>query len=322
MKILLVGTDIIYAKDICWGFEELGHTVKISDPFYINYLTWMLNFEPDIIMTFGSPASYPDLELLEIIGKRNLYCNAAYVHWETDGITRKNIEMDLIELTRPDVVFTICPEMLEVLRTENIKSHLLPFGFCPITHHPTVINEEYADKITFLGNAYPEVLFNMPDHFRARTINTLIKPLLQAGERVDIWGGNWRHSNVMKGVFDCDINEEWLHDSCPYEKTAEIYSSCFINIVPQNHDLSLTKRTYEILGSGGFILTFDNKEVKRLFTHQKELAVSSSPEQTLELLAYYKSNPDAYKSVRKAALEAAQNHTYKRRAEFIINNIG
>jgi spore maturation protein CgeB len=95
-------------------------------------------------------------------------------------------------------------------------------------------------------------------------------------------------------------------------------SDLFVNLVTQNHEHTITKRTFEILGSGGFALSSDNTAIRELFVPGRDLAVSSSPEQTLELVRYYKEHPDEWRKVRDSAVLSVQNHTYKQRAEFIV----
>jgi spore maturation protein CgeB len=320
MKVILFGIDNIFADDICWGFQSLGHEVLVKFPSSIKEFDQLIaDFRPEMIMTFGSPSYYQDSNLLEYIGKRHSNMNTTFVHWDTDGITWVNLEINMIQLLKPDIVFTVCPDMLEVLKQKNIICDMLPYAFSPQTHYPSPYNTEYAGMTTFIGCAYPEVVCN-PQHYRTKSIETLIKPLLQNGSRVDFWGDT-RHQYVLSQNFNCVLPDEWSHGRCLYQKTNEIYNSCFINVVPQNHEHHLTKRTYEILGSGGFILTYDTAGIRKLFTPQKELVVSSSPKQTLELVEYYRNNQIAYDEIRKNAVISAQNHTYKQRAEYIIRRI-
>jgi spore maturation protein CgeB len=90
-------------------------------------------------------------------------------------------------------------------------------------------------------------------------------------------------------------------------------------LITQNHEQTITRRTFEILGSGGFGLSCANTAVKNLFGASGGLAISSSSNETLELLEYYRNNMDAYEKVRKNAVISVQKHTYKERAEEIIN---
>lgn len=321
MKVLLLSMDPIFVEDIAWGFESLGHVVMPRQPASpAEYDQIVKQFEPELIMTLGSPSYYRNMELLMHIGNRPSEDSPPLIHWDTDGITWRDLELGFIRATNPDFVFTVCPDMLEVLEENRIPHAMLPYAFSPKTHFQSSPNIEYGGMITFVGNAYSEMVCARPDHLRTRSLATLIKPLLQNDERVDFWG-DAGHAHVMRQAMDSNVSPAWLHGQCPYRKTHEIYGSCFINIVPQNHEYHLTKRTYEILGSGGFILTVDTPEIRRWFTPGKDLEVSASPEQTLELVDYYRKNPGPYNKVRQNALLAAQSHTYRERAACIVERV-
>lgn len=126
---------------------------------------------------------------------------------------------------------------------------------------------------------------------------------------------------ILKILLDLDVPIECFNGYLPYEKTCEIYNSSFINLVTQNHKNTITKRTFEIIGSGGFMISSDNIAIRQLFIPGKDLEVSSSPEQTLELVQYYANNLDAYNKIRENALISAQNNTYKQRVEYIISKL-
>ena len=321
MKVLLLSMDPIFVDDVAWGFESLGHVVLSMQPASpADYDQILQQFQPELIMTLGSPAYYKNVDLLMHIGNRQGGGAPPLIHWDTDGITWRDLEISLIKKVNPDFVFTICPDMLGILEENRIPCAMLPYAFSPKTHFQGSKATEYGGMITFVGNAYSEMVCTHPEHLRTKSIAALIKPLLQNNEKVDFWG-DVGHAYVMRQAMDCYVPSVWLHGPCPYRRTYEIYSSCFINIVPQNHKHHLTKRTYEILGSGGFILTLDTPEIRRLFTPGKELEVSASSEQTLEIVSYYRKNPESYSKVRECALLAAQNHTYRERAAFIIEKL-
>ena len=318
MKVIVFG-DKLFSVDMAWGFEELGHMVVNAWPKTIQELDVLLTEEnPDLLITLGSPA-YFNSELLRHLGDRT-QTKMKCVHWDTDGITWKDIETKHMNLLKPDMVFTVCPEMLELLRNRGIPSEILFYAFSPIMHRPEPIDVENTGQIAFAGSAYPNVISRFPDHYRRRSMDVLFKPLLDGGYRIDFYGDN-RHQQVIKKLYDFDVPASWLHGRCPYEKTGRIYSGYSINLVTQNNENSLTKRVFEILGSGGFALSYENSAVRKLFTPGKDLVVSAAPKQTPELVGYYANHPEEYKSIRENALLSAQNHTYKQRAKYILSKL-
>jgi len=105
----------------------------------------------------------------------------------------------------------------------------------------------------------------------------------------------------------------------PYTEANKIYSSAKIIIGVQNKQTQLTQRTYEILASGGFLLTTDTPAVRKLFTPGKDLIVSSSLDETRQQLDYYFSNTEELNKIRKNALKAVKKHSYQARAKYILD---
>ncbi len=318
MNVMIFG-DTIFSVDMAWGFEELGHSVKLIFPKTVQELDAQLNaIQPDLLITLGSPAFFAP-ELLNHLQKRPVP-SAKYIHWDTDGITWADIEMNHIRLLEPDLVFTVCPDMLSFLRQKNIPSEMLFYAYSPVSHHPGPSDSKNPNQIAFVGGAYPNILSMYPNHYRRQSLDVLFKPLLDNGYRIDLYGDN-RHKQVLKSLYGMDIPDDWLHGRCPYERTWQIYSGCVINLITQNHDRTITKRTFEVLGSGGLALSFSNSAIREYFTPGKDLAVTSSPTETLELVEYYLSHPEDCQNMREHALESAKSHTYKQRAESIVSRV-
>jgi spore maturation protein CgeB len=318
MKVIVFG-DKLFSFDMAWGFRELGHDARIIAPGTVEELDKALSdHNPDLFITLGSPAYFKPA-LLRRLGDRAaspMKC----IHWDTDGITWMGIEMNHIGLQKPDMVFTVCPEMLELLRGRGIPAELLFYASSPVFCHPGPAAAEFEGQIAFVGAAYPEVLQKFPNHYRRLSMDVLFKPLLNNGYRIDLYGDS-RHKQVIKALYDFDMPDAWVHSYCPHESIFGIYSGCSINLVTQNHENTLTKRVFEILGAGGFALSYGNTAIRELFAPGKDLEVSSSPGQTLELVEYYKNRPEEYYKIRENAAISAQRHTYRERAEFILNKL-
>lgn len=318
MKVMIYGHSL-FSIDMLWGAKQLGHDASLINPKSVQELERILvTAEPDLLMTLGSPA-YFHTDILQYIGSRKTP-HMKYIHWDTDGITWMELEMNHIRLSQPDKVFTVCPQMFEKLKKEKIPSDMLLFGVNSEIHHPGGEVDAYKGLITFAGGAYPEVVYRVPKHHRRLSMEVLFEPLLKQGYEIDFFG-DFRHKQVIKSLFGHDISNERIHGRCPYERIHEIYSNCFINLVVQNSEYATMKRTFEILGSGGFIMAYPNATLGELFSIGKDLVVSRTPEETLELVEYYKNNLDKYDEIRKNALKAVEEHTYKKRFEYITNQL-
>lgn len=327
MKVLIVSHKI-FSIDMQWGFLQNGCDVRILYPATADQLGGVLkDYRPDLLVTAGPPLEL-DKVMLRSIGERDA-SSYKYAHWDTDGIsstlfpsdTGLGIEMDVIELSKPDVVFTMCPEMLNMVKTHGCHAEMLPYAFSPLSHYPMQSGEEgYKHLLNIVGQSYLQIALKNLDHYRYKSIGILLKPLIEHGYSINFYGDNG-YRTLLKALWELDVPAEWFNGYLPYEKTCEAYNTSFINLVTQNHEHTITKRTFEILGCGGFVLSSDNTALREFFTPGRDLEVSSSPEQTVELVEYYKNHPQAYRAVRKNALEAAGKHTYKQRAETILQTV-
>jgi spore maturation protein CgeB len=148
-------------------------------------------------------------------------------------------------------------------------------------------------------------------------VKTLVEPLIKNRVRVDFWGRDWER---MQSYIGCDIPENGPRLYC-YTEASRIYSSANIVIGLQNHLGQLTQRTYEILGSEGFLITSDTPDVRRLFQPGKDLVVSASPANTLELVQYYSSHPTEREIIRQTGAKAVTAHSYQCRARQMIDTL-
>ena len=324
LKVLIFGNKV-FSVDMLWGVLAAGHDARIILPATKNALEAALDESgADVLLTLGPPLEF-GREISEFIGARQ---SAGYkhIHWDTDGISSKiypsasgdGIEMDLIYRSKPDLVLTMCPEMLELIRSKGFTCEYMRYAYSPISHRPLPGFDNDRYFINLIGNSYYREFGRFcPSHYRYKSINILLKPLLENGYTVHFYGDRG-YSALLKERFGIVVPPASFHGYMPYEKTCAAYNSSFVNLVTQNHEHTVTKRTFEILGSGGFALSADNSEIRKLFVPGRDLVVSSSPEQTLELVHYYKEHPDEWRQIRKNAVLSVQNHTYKQRAEFIM----
>ena len=323
MKVLIWGNKI-FSIDMQWGFEQAGCEAKAALMPDIKMMQHTLEVEkPDLILTMGAPIEFK-ADVLEWLGKRDK-SSIKYIQWDTDGISSTyykstmgdGIEMDLIYRSKPDLVLTMCPEMREFILGRHFPCEMMYYAYSPESHRPLAGFDNDHFFINLIGNGYLEFYQQYPNHYRYTSVKTLVKPLLENGYQVHFYGDSG-YRLLIKSLLGIDVPETFFHRSLPYEKTCACYNSSFINLVTQNHEHTITKRTFEILGSGGFALSYDNAALRELFVPGRDLAVSKCPEQTLELVKYYKENQDAWLQVRKNAAQSVQDHTYRHRAEYIL----
>ncbi len=322
-KVLLYGHKM-FADDLAWGFGQAGCDTAVVHPENAAAAERLFGeANAELLITMGAPLEL-NREVMEYIGK-NRPPRLKYIHWDTDGISSihyrsksgDGIEMDIIYLSKPDMVLTICPEMREFVSGKGFACELMHYAYSPVSHRPLPIAEAENDDIVLIGTSYISYYEFYPNHYRYSSVKNLVQPLLEHGHKIDFYGDTG-YRPLLKHLTDTDVPEEYFHGYLPYEQTCAAYNASFINLVTQNHDKTLTKRTFEILGSGGFALSSDNAEIRRLFVPGRDLVVSSSPQQTLELVQYYRQHRDEWRKIRENAVLSVQSHTYKQRAEMIL----
>ena len=313
--------DKLYAGDILWGFTAAGCESKIITPASIeDFDKLMGEINPDLLI-LSSYMGYFKHPMLNHIGSRNSP-NYKCICWDTEGVGQFDLQMTGFELSKPDMIFSICPEMLEKLKSKSIPCERLDFAYNPAIHYPKSISVNENNTISLVGNAWLWYSNHYPAHFRySKAIPILLKPLIENNNHKIDFYGSMEYKAVIKNFLNLDVPIEWFKGTVSYEKTCDIYNHSFINLITQNHEQTITRRTFEILGSGGFGLSCYNTAIKNMFGNSGGLAISNSSNETLDLLKYYRNNMAAYKAVRKNAVTSVQNHTYKERAEEIINKI-
>ncbi|WCK53278.1 glycosyltransferase [Aneurinibacillus sp. Ricciae_BoGa-3] len=320
MKVLFLESHPMWIHGLPNGFKDLEHKVKISGPLNDENLPNIISdFQPDLILSMGwgpeNDSPYKQNRLYKFVKQSGI----PHVYWATEDPTHTfTFTLPYLESVQPDFVFTICPYKVNEYRKMGIQAAHMDFGFHSAVHFPSGSVPNYQCKLAVVANAYPNKLTEYPNHFRHTSLKTLIQPIIESNIRIDFWGNYW---DQMKQHLGSEIPLEWQHGYLHYTEANKVYSSADIVIGLQNHRTQLTQRTYEVLGSGGFLLTQDTEEVRRLFTTGQDLVVSSSPEETLDLVRYYLNHSDEKDEIRMKGLETVQKHSYKARAAYMIKTL-
>ena len=319
MRVLFLESDPMWIYGLPNGFCDAGHTVMVSGPLTKDSIMDMIsNFQPDLIFTMGHTAEHTE-EKQKMIRECVPSTNIPHVYWSTEDPGYTFIfSLPLIQTIEPDFVFTICPSRVDFYREKNIPSAHLDFGYHSSVHSPVEVNEKHKAQIAIVANGYPMLYKKSPDHYRFKALRSLLSPFLDENIRIDFWGRYW---DQMEHILGKKIPNDWIHGFLPYTEANKVYSSAEIILGIQNHDTQLTQRTYEVLGSGGFLLTNDTSEIRRLFSTGKDLIVSHSSKETIELVKYYLSHPEERNKVKKAGMETVKKYSYEQRANYIIETL-
>ncbi|MBE9915163.1 glycosyltransferase [Paenibacillus donghaensis] len=316
MRILFLESHPLLIHGLPNGFRDAGHTVKISGPLTSNNIPRLISsFRPDLIITLGcGPEHF--LEKQEWIRDYVPPSGIPHVYWATEDPTHTyTFTIPYIQRVKPNFVFTICRDRVKDYMELGFPAAHMDFGFHSSVHHRVRPIPKYRNSIAVVANAYPHILKTYPKHYRITSLKTLIRPLIKRKIRIDFYGNSWRRMEPFLGK---KIPRSWAHGYLSYPQANKVYSSSDIIIGLQNQETQVTQRTYEILGSGGFLLTSDTHAVRELFTPGKDLVVSSSPKETLRLINYYLNHPEERRKIQKSGQRTVRKHSYKYRARYMI----
>ncbi|HEX9060727.1 MAG TPA: glycosyltransferase [Clostridia bacterium] len=319
MRILFLESDPMWIYGLPYGFRDAGHSVMISGPLIEESIIDMVsNFRPDLIFTMGHTSEHTE-DKKKIIRDYVTNTDIPLVYWATEdpGYTF-DFSLPLIQNIKPNFVFTICHSRVDFYRKQKIPAAHLDFGYHSNIHFPTKVYENYNVPIAIVANGYPMLYEKNPGHYRFNALFSLISPFLKENIRIDFWGRYW---DKMDHIIGKKIPDEWIHGFLPYTEANKVYSSANIILGIQNHDTQLTQRTYEVLGSGGLLLTNDTTEIKRLFSKGQDLLASNSAEETIELVKYYLCHPEEGRKVKEAGMESVKKYSYEHRANYIIQTL-
>jgi len=318
MRVLFLESNPMWIYGLPKGFCDAGHSVMVSGPLTSESLKDMIsNFQPDLIFTIGHTSEHTP-EKQKMIKEYVSHTKIPHVYWATEdpGYTL-TFSLPLIKTIKPDFVFTICPSRVDFYKDQQIPAAHLDFGYHSSVHFPD-ISEKYKVSLAVVANGYPMLYETRPDHYRFKALRLLLSPFLEEGIRIDFWGRYW---DQMEHIIGKKIPDEWIHGFLPYPEANKVYSSADIVLGVQNHDTQVTQRTYEVLGSGGLLLTNDTSEIRRLFSPGQDLLTSNSSRKTIELVKYYLRYPEEQMRIKKAGMESVKKYSFTHRAKYIINTL-
>ncbi|GMX62463.1 spore protein YkvP [Paenibacillus elgii] len=315
MRILFLENHPMWVHGLPNGFRQLGHQVKTYFPDANTKRTIDL-FRPHLVIVMGWTPANATAEKQLRISKAVRKSGVPLVYWATEdpGYHRK-FSRPLVRRIKPDFVFTIHRPTLKEYRKMRIPAAHLDFGYDPCIHKRVAAIKKYRSTAALVANGYIQLYRQKPGHFRFKSLRTLVNPFLANGLDVALYGRYW---NKMRGFFRTRLPQESIRGCIPYPKANKVYSSVKFVICPQNAGDRLTQRTYEILASGGLIVTNDTPEIRRWFRPGRDLLVTSSEKMTRSLIRKYARQPGDCERIRRNAVRAAAPHAYVHRAQYIL----
>lgn len=313
-RILYLARSPKYTLGLPQGFRELNSPVFVLRDLSKKSMEEAVDhFKPDLLITTGWAYSRHKRKHIDEFVKKVAKNKIKHIYWATeDPRWTEECSFRCIELFKPDAVLTIHPKSVSRYRRLGIPAGHLDFGCNPEFNKYEPPSSKYAYDVALVGNGGKAW-----KSYRKNSVEILLKPLVERGYNIAIWGNRWDRFN--EELMGFRIPKHMIKGELPYEETNKVYNSAKIIIGLQNDQGMLTSRTFEVLGSGGFLLTAPTQSVNNLFKNNVHLVCSPSPEDTVKLADYFLKDAAARKEIgRKGQLEVYLNHTYKERARRIL----
>lgn len=288
MKIFMLDHRTYCINSLGDALAQEGHQITYQSSWKLKEIeNGIAYFKPDILITVGyNRALFRFMgQILGLCQKYGLF----HLYWATeDLINHTDWSLPFVQCTKPDLVWTIHPACIEKYKRMGIDSSYFNFAFNPRIFPEKKRDEHELYNISFIGATH---LFK--ETYRFESLKQLLFPLVERGEKTNVWGLGWKKENstTIKGAFGCVIPDDWLHGHILYGNTPSVYRQSKIVLGIQNAKDQVSQRTFEILGSGAFMITNKTEAITRMFKDKQELVTTDAPEETIKLIKYYLGQP-------------------------------
>jgi spore maturation protein CgeB len=161
----------------------------------------------------------------------------------------------------------------------------------------------------------------------------VIARLEAAGNAVECWGDGWPNGRLaheeMVHVFGSSAVNLNLSNSSTPPRTLRFRAGALVRgrwadaLPPKPRPSQIKGRTFEVPGSGGFLLTERVAHLDEYFVPGKEVAVFEDSDDLVEQVNYWLSHPDERIAVADAGYRRAlAEHTYDQRFAVIFEAVG
>ncbi len=232
---------------------------------------------PDInIHLFGSPAKDFDEHAL----------NMVWLYSHPDMVTIEN-------LRQFDYIFCASSHFLPKLSAMGY----LNVELMPACTSKTPVQAPIEHDMIFLGNARE----SRPDG------RAIVGDMIRTGLDFKVWGNLWESILPKKNYG----GRYW-----DYGRLEELYASAKITLTDHHPDMEregfVSNKVFDILASGGFVISGKNKGLAPLF--EDSVPEYESSEHLKEVVKYYLDNPEERQRLMAKGLKIARTHIYSERA--------
>lgn len=179
----------------------------------------------------------------------------------------------------------------------------LPFAHDPSLHYPVSVDTEeqtnYDSDIAFIGTWSKE---------RERVINRLLD------FEITIWGNRWEKAAPS-------IQDRCTHSTAIGEEFSMICkgSNIMLDVLREQMIPSHSMKSFEIPACRGFLLCNKGKELDDFYRIGRDIVCYSDLEDIVNKVNYYLTAQKERERIAKSGREVAKKHTYRDRAEQIVD---
>lgn len=310
-RIFFINHRSIYLNSLGDALSQHGHKVFFQSSWNVEEIRrGIAYFKPHLLVTAGVdiPEGLDDLSFIPELCEQ---FRLPHVYWATeDKIHYERWSLPFVRKIRPDMVLTIHPDCVALYKKEGVAAQYMNFACNPRLFPGKRDLSEEIYAIAFVGTTHLETWT-----YRYESLKQLLFPLVHAGVRTEVWGYNWDTSTaLLRNSFGTPIPRAWQRGYLPYKHTGGVYRQSGIMLGVQNATDQVSQRTFEILGTGAFMIASRTPELQRLFDEGKDIVLSSGPQETLELVDYYSRHPAERQRIgRRARANVLANHTFAAR---------
>lgn len=306
-KLLMVIPDNVAGKYISEGFAkgfEFNKFIVVKKTIKEIIAEGLENFAPDII--FGYEYSFLENEECKNLIQKSGCKNFAF-YFAHEPKQNKALFEEIKNLNSK--IFISDKDFAKGYK----NSFYLPLAASPRKYHTEFSG--FKHTITFAGDPSNEICQNI--------LTELVKVFKN---KISIFADKKDFQKSVdeietKKLLDKDDLE--IYSNCwkgflkSEQELAEVYNSSKINLnITTGGKSSINYRVFEILASGGFLLTDEREDLKEFFEISKQLETYSSIEDLIDKINFYLKNLNiAQKIAQLGKFEVAKNHTFSARAK-------
>lgn len=273
------------------------------------------NFQPDIIMGYDY-SFLMDENCTKIVKKSDCKNFISYFADEPQGkfaLGEKTYLYDELKKFNPKIF----------IWDKDFIGEFKDSTYMPLAINPSKYLNDFSGykySITFVGRPLSKirqkVLCEVIKVFKNKlSIFSYEKHFLQSIEEI-------KKQNLLDEA-DLEIySKSWRGFIEKEEDLAKIYNSSMVNLnINLQGKSSINYRVFEVLASGGFLLTDEREDLNKYFAVSKQLETYSDSAGLIDKIDFYLNNLNiAQKIAQLGRFEVLENHTFSARARSILKN--